>query len=112
MVVPQWLVDFSAHPQLVQQYGQLPSHGNDGSFLGKSTASELLLFSIGHQHSQGSVCKIPELGENATRCTMPTYCGDPSMCENGQGILKRVGWQKGSMFEEVCCIPGKEAAAE
>ena len=31
---------------------------------------------------------------------------------NGQGILKRAGWQKGSMFEEVYFIPGKEAAAE
>ena len=26
-------------------------------------------------------------------------CGHPSMCENGQGILQRAGWQKGSMFE-------------
>jgi len=75
----------------------------------------------GHQHSQGSVCKIPELGENATRCTMPTcwasqfvynLCGHPSMCENGQGIPKRVGWQKGSMFEELYFIPGKEVGAE
>jgi len=42
-----------------------------------------------------------------------TYlCGHPSMCENGQGILARAGWQKGSMFEEVYFIPGKEAGAE
>jgi hypothetical protein len=34
------------------------------------------------------------------------------MCENGQGILTFAGWQKGSMFEEVYFIPGKEAAAE
>ena len=39
-------------------------------------------------------------------------CGHPSMCENGRGILSRAGWQKGSMFEEVYFIPGKEAAAE
>jgi ferredoxin--NADP+ reductase len=39
-------------------------------------------------------------------------CGHPSMCENGQGILARAGWQKGSMFEEVYFIPGKEAGAE
>jgi ferredoxin/flavodoxin---NADP+ reductase len=39
-------------------------------------------------------------------------CGHPSMCENGQGILSRAGWQKGSTFEEVYFIPGKEAAAE
>ncbi len=38
--------------------------------------------------------------------------GHPSMCENGQGILTFAGWQKGSMFEEVYFIPGKEAAAE
>jgi ferredoxin/flavodoxin---NADP+ reductase len=39
-------------------------------------------------------------------------CGHPSMCENGQGILKRAGWPKGTTFEEVYFIPGKEAAAE
>ena len=39
-------------------------------------------------------------------------CGHPRMCENGQGILARAGWQKGSMFEEVYFIPGKEAGAE
>jgi hypothetical protein len=38
-------------------------------------------------------------------------CGHPSMCENGQGILTRAGWQKGSLFEEVYFIPGKEAVA-
>jgi ferredoxin/flavodoxin---NADP+ reductase len=35
-------------------------------------------------------------------------CGHPSMCENGRGILTRAGWQKGSMFEELYFIPGKE----
>src|SRR6266849_7149118 len=39
-------------------------------------------------------------------------CGHPSMCENGQGILARAGWQKGSTFEEVYFIPGKEVGAE
>ena len=34
------------------------------------------------------------------------------MCENGQAILARPGWQKGSMFEEVYFILGKEAGAE
>ena len=38
-------------------------------------------------------------------------CGHPSMCENGQGILARAGWQKGSTFEEVYFVPGKEANA-
>ena len=44
--------------------------------------------------------------------TTAYLCGHPSMCENGQGILKCAGWQKGSMFEEVYFIPGKEAGAE
>ena len=39
-------------------------------------------------------------------------CGHPTMCENGKGILTRAGWQKGSMFEELYFIPGKEGAAE
>jgi len=39
-------------------------------------------------------------------------CGHPSMCENGQGILERGGWQKGSTFEEVYFVSGKEAGAE
>jgi hypothetical protein len=34
VVVPQWLVNLSADPQLVKQYGQLPRYRNDGSFLG------------------------------------------------------------------------------
>jgi len=34
MVVPQWFINFSAHPQLMEQYSQFSSHGNDGSFLG------------------------------------------------------------------------------
>ena len=34
VVVPQWLIDFPAHPQLVQQHGQLPSDRNHRSFLG------------------------------------------------------------------------------
>ncbi|HYL62217.1 MAG TPA: ferredoxin--NADP reductase, partial [Candidatus Methylomirabilis sp.] len=38
-------------------------------------------------------------------------CGHPNMCENGQGILSRAGWQKGSIFEEVYFVPGKEAGA-
>jgi hypothetical protein len=39
-------------------------------------------------------------------------CGHPSMIDNGRGILQRAGWQKGSMFEEVYFIPGKEVTAE
>jgi ferredoxin--NADP+ reductase len=44
--------------------------------------------------------------------TTAYLCGHPTMCENGQGILQRAGWQKGSMFEELYFIPGKEVAAE
>jgi ferredoxin--NADP+ reductase len=39
-------------------------------------------------------------------------CGHPSMCENGQGILARAGWQNGSTYEEVYFVPGKESGAE
>lgn len=39
-------------------------------------------------------------------------CGHPKMCENGQGILSRAGWQKGSTFEEVYFVPGKEVGVE
>jgi len=44
--------------------------------------------------------------------TTAYLCGHPSMCENGQGILARAGWQKGSIFEEVYFIPGKVVGAE
>jgi ferredoxin/flavodoxin---NADP+ reductase len=40
--------------------------------------------------------------------TTAYLCGHPSMCENGLGILSRAGWQKGSIFEEVYFVPGKE----
>ncbi len=39
-------------------------------------------------------------------------CGHPNMIENGRGILQRAGWQKGSTFEEVYFIPGKEVTTE
>jgi len=39
-------------------------------------------------------------------------CGHPEMCENGRGILERAGWQKGSTFEEVYFVPGKEQETE
>jgi ferredoxin/flavodoxin---NADP+ reductase len=44
--------------------------------------------------------------------TTAYLCGHPSMCENGLEILARAGWQKGSIFEEVYFVPGKEAGAE
>jgi ferredoxin-NADP reductase len=37
-------------------------------------------------------------------------CGHPTMIENGRGILKRAGWKKDAMFDEVYFIPGKENA--
>jgi hypothetical protein len=52
VVVPQWFIDFSAHPQLVKQYCQLPRHRNDGSFLG------ILSSSLGYQAFEA----IDELG--------------------------------------------------
>lgn len=41
--------------------------------------------------------------------TSAYLCGHPTMIENGKGILKRRGWQKETMKEEVYFIPGKEA---
>jgi ferredoxin/flavodoxin---NADP+ reductase len=42
--------------------------------------------------------------------TTAYLCGHPAMCENGLGILSRAGWQKGSIFEEIYFVPGKEGA--
>jgi ferredoxin/flavodoxin---NADP+ reductase len=41
--------------------------------------------------------------------TTAYLCGHPSLCENGQGILKRAGWQKGSVFEELYFQPSKQS---
>jgi hypothetical protein len=49
---------------------------------------------------------------NRNQNTIGYLCGQPGLCENGQGILQRSGWPKSSMFEEVYIIPGKEAARE
>jgi hypothetical protein len=49
---------------------------------------------------------------NDVRSLNQFWTSFPSMCENGQGILQRAGWQKGSMVEEVYFIPAKEATAE
>lgn len=45
-------------------------------------------------------------GDNTTAY----LCGHPDMIENGKGILKRAGFTKESMKEEVYWIPPKEAA--
>jgi ferredoxin/flavodoxin---NADP+ reductase len=45
-------------------------------------------------------------GDNTTAY----LCGHPDMIENGKGILRRAGFNKGSMREEVYWIPPKEAA--
>jgi ferredoxin--NADP+ reductase len=38
-------------------------------------------------------------------------CGHPDMIEHGKGILKRIGFTKEFLYEEVYWIPAKEAAA-
>ena len=43
--------------------------------------------------------------------TVAYLCGHPTMIENTKGILKRRGWQKDAMREEVYFIPGRLAAA-
>jgi ferredoxin--NADP+ reductase len=40
--------------------------------------------------------------------TSAYLCGHPSMVENAQGILKRRGWTKDKVKEEVYFIPGRE----
>ncbi len=36
-------------------------------------------------------------------------CGHPDMIEHGKGILRRAGWQKDAMSEEVYFIPAKQS---
>jgi len=43
--------------------------------------------------------------------TSAYLCGHPDMIEHGKGILKRAGWQKEAMKEEVYFIPAKETLA-
>lgn len=47
-------------------------------------------------------------GSNATAY----LCGHPDMIENGKGILKRAGWPKESVCEEVYWIPAKGGEEE
>ncbi len=54
--------------------------------------------------------KYTDLWGLAPGDTSAYLCGHPTMIENGKGILKRHGWQKETMKEEVYFIPGKEAA--
>jgi Na+-transporting NADH:ubiquinone oxidoreductase subunit NqrF len=56
--------------------------------------------------------KYAHLLELRPETTTAYLCGHPSRCENGQGILQRGGWQKGSVFEEVYFSPAKGATAE
>ena len=44
--------------------------------------------------------------------TSAYLCGHPDMIEHGKGILKRAGWQKDVMKEEVYFIPAKETPAK
>jgi len=39
--------------------------------------------------------------------TMAYLCGHPEMIEHGKGILRRHGWEKEAMKEEVYFIPTK-----
>ena len=73
MVVPQWFIDFSADPQLVKQYGQLPRDRHDRSLFGilpsalsetEPPAPQITVFSKGAQnvvsalHQQGSEVSV------------------------------------------------------
>ena len=54
--------------------------------------------------------KYTDLWELKPAETTVYLCGHPTMIENGRGILKRAGWKKDAMFDEVYFIPGKENA--
>ncbi len=56
------------------------------------------------------VRKYTDTWEMTPQNTSAYLCGHPTMIENGKGILKRRGWQKDAMKEEVYFIPGKEAS--
>jgi len=43
--------------------------------------------------------------------TTAYLCGHPSMVENVRGILRRAGWKKDAMFEELYFQPGKNSEA-
>lgn len=58
------------------------------------------------------VRKYTDLWELKPGDTTGYLCGHPTMCENGIGILTRAGWEKGSLFEELYFIPGKEGGSE
>jgi ferredoxin--NADP+ reductase len=48
---------------------------------------------------------------NLTACNTTAYlCGHPAMIDNVKGILKRKGWENGSMREEVYFKPSKQSA--
>ncbi len=56
--------------------------------------------------------KYTDLWEMTGADTTGYLCGHPDMIENGKGILKRKGFPKESMFEEVYWIPAKGDGAE
>jgi ferredoxin/flavodoxin---NADP+ reductase len=43
--------------------------------------------------------------------TTAYLCGNPTMIENSRGILKRAGWKKDAVFEEVYFVHGKSGVA-
>jgi ferredoxin--NADP+ reductase len=54
--------------------------------------------------------KYTDMWGLAAENTAAYLCGHPDMIENGKGILKRIGFTKESMKEEIYWIPGKETA--
>ena len=56
--------------------------------------------------------KYTDLWDMAGSTTTGYLCGHPDMIENGKGILKRKGFVKEGLFEEVYWIPAKTADTE
>jgi len=58
------------------------------------------------------VRKYTDMWGMSVATTSAYLCGHPTMIENGKGILRRRGWTKETMKEEVYFIPAKETPAE
>ena len=57
------------------------------------------------------VCKYTDSWGLTPENTVVYPCGHPAMIENRKGILKRRGWEKEAVKEEVYFIPTRVAAA-
>ena len=62
-VVAQGFIDLTTHLQLVKQHGQLPSHGNNRSFLGIASSSLGEFQSPSPQITAGADLPLSDMGQ-------------------------------------------------